>query len=211
MKGRGRLLLSVGGRNMRHTVWVAVVQDACILGLDFLREQGCQLDLGKATLSFSDGQVVQMRPLDPQRAATHTAGPHRCCVGESEQRDQTRVARSYLPEPRLFPKPATRSLDSSSVVLPAAVEGCESLHESEANRMTALRKVWQRSAGDLDGKQQEQLWQLLIEFRDCFSCDEEELGQTSLVQHTIDTGDAVPIRQRPRRLPLGWQDAAEQA
>uniref|UniRef100_A0AAQ4RI62 Gypsy retrotransposon integrase-like protein 1 n=1 Tax=Gasterosteus aculeatus aculeatus TaxID=481459 RepID=A0AAQ4RI62_GASAC len=208
MKGRGQLILTVGGRKMRHTVWVAEVQDACILGLDFLREQGCQIDLGKATLSFIDGQVVHMRPLDSQHATTHTAGPHRCCVGEGKQ---TKAAMSYLSEPRLGPEPATRSLDSPVRLIPSAVEGCESLQESEAKRMTALREVWQRSAGDLDSEQQERLWQLLIEFRDCFSCDEEELGQTSLVQHTIDTGDATPIRQRPRRLPLGRQDAAERA
>ena len=193
MKGRGQMILTVGGRKMRHTVWVAEVQDACILGLDFLRE---------ATLSFSDGQVVHMRPLDPQRAATHAAGPRKCCVGEGKQ---TRAAGSYLLEPRLYPKPATRSLDSPAGLTASEVEGCESLHKSEAKRMTALHEVWQRSAGDLDAEQQERLWQLLIEFRDCFSCDEEELGQTSLVEHTIDTGDAVPIRQCPHRLPLGQQ------
>uniref|UniRef100_A0A669C557 Gypsy retrotransposon integrase-like protein 1 n=1 Tax=Oreochromis niloticus TaxID=8128 RepID=A0A669C557_ORENI len=34
--------------------------------------------------------------------------------------------------------------------------------------------------------------------------------QTSLVQHDIDTGDARPIRLRPRRLPLAKRAAAEQ-
>lgn len=58
--------------------------------------------------------------------------------------------------------------------------------------------------------QQGQLWQLFMEFQDCFACDDRELGQTHLVQHDIDTGDAVPICQRdampicqqPKRLPL---------
>ncbi|KAJ3592819.1 hypothetical protein NHX12_005158 [Muraenolepis orangiensis] len=62
----------------------------------------------------------------------------------------------------------------------------------------------------LEGQQQHQLWQLLINFDDCFSW-EEALGQIPLVQHSIDTGDAMPIPQRPRRLPLGRQEAAEQA
>ena len=207
MKARGQLMLTVGGRNMRHTVWVAEVQDACILGLDFLREQGCLLDLGRATLSFSDGQVVHMRPLDPRCTTTLTAGPHGGRVGDGEQGNRTRAASSS----QLGPKPATRSLDSSAGLQTAAEERGERRRNSNAKRTAALREVWQRSAGDLDADQQEQLWQLLMEFRGCFSCDEEELGQTSLVQHTIDTGDAVPIRQRPRRLPLGRQDAAEQA
>ncbi|KAL0188675.1 hypothetical protein M9458_015774, partial [Cirrhinus mrigala] len=77
--------------------------------------------------------------------------------------------------------------------------------------MGELREIMQRSSGDLDMQQQEQLWELLVEFQDCFACNEVDLGQTSLVQHNIDTGDATPIRQRPRRMPLGRQEAAEQA
>ena len=32
-----------------------------------------------------------------------------------------------------------------------------------------------------------------------FAFSDDQLGRTSLVQHTIDTGDAVPIKQRPYR------------
>ena len=40
MKGKGIMTLTVGGRTVRHPVWVAAVQDPCILGLDFLRSTG---------------------------------------------------------------------------------------------------------------------------------------------------------------------------
>lgn len=70
MIGRGLLTLTVGGLKIQHLVWIANVQDSCILGLDFLREHGCQLDLSKATLSFCNGQVVRMRP----PGACHTDG-----------------------------------------------------------------------------------------------------------------------------------------
>lgn len=76
--------------------------------------------------------------------------------------------------------------------------------------MRELQEIMHRSSGDLDTEQQEQLWELLVEFQDCFACDEVDLGQTSLVQHNIDTGEAMAIRQRPRRMPLGRQEAAEQ-
>ena len=33
-----------------------------------------------------------------------------------------------------------------------------------------------------------------------------ELGRTNLVQHHIDTGNQRPIRQRPRKHPLGQRD-----
>ena len=36
-----------------------------------------------------------------------------------------------------------------------------------------------------------------------FSKSKGDLGHTDLVQHKINTGSAVPIRQSPRRLPYG--------
>ncbi|RXN31957.1 Retrovirus-related Pol poly from transposon [Labeo rohita] len=149
VKGKGLLTLSVVDVNMQNPVWIANVQDSCILGLDFLRNYGCRLDLSKATLSFSNGQVVKMRP----PGARHTNG---LAVG--------------------------------------------SWAWSAGDIMREMREIMQRNSGDLDMQQQEQLWELLVEFQDCFACNEEDLGQTSLVQHNIDTGDATPIRQQPRRM-----------
>ena len=36
-------------------------------------------------------------------------------------------------------------------------------------------------------------------YRDVFAFPGDQLGRTSLVQHVIETGDAVPIKQRPYR------------
>ena len=43
----------------------------------------------------------------------------------------------------------------------------------------------------------------LINFKDTFSKDEFDLGLTSLVEHEIDVGEHKPIRQAPRRVPVG--------
>ena len=43
---------------------------------------------------------------------------------------------------------------------------------------------------------------LLQEFEDVIAKSEDDLGQTSLSFHTIDTGDDQPIRQHARRLPF---------
>ena len=39
-----------------------------------------------------------------------------------------------------------------------------------------------------------------------FSKNENDLGRTHLVEHTIDTGDAKPIKQPPRQLPMAFAD-----
>ena len=44
-----------------------------------------------------------------------------------------------------------------------------------------------------------QLKVLLTEYRDVFALADDELGCTSVVQHSIDTGDHAPIKQYPRR------------
>ena len=47
--------------------------------------------------------------------------------------------------------------------------------------------------------QREQLISMLHNNRDLFTCDLRNIPGTDLVKHTIDTGDAAPIRQRPYR------------
>ena len=44
---------------------------------------------------------------------------------------------------------------------------------------------------------------LLREFRDVFAMNDNELVQTHLVQHEIDTGDTLPIKLAPHRLAHG--------
>ena len=44
-----------GVQDIRHPVWVAAVQDACILGFDFLKAAGCRLNLFEGTVSFRGG------------------------------------------------------------------------------------------------------------------------------------------------------------
>uniref|UniRef100_A0A5S6QM40 Reverse transcriptase domain-containing protein n=1 Tax=Trichuris muris TaxID=70415 RepID=A0A5S6QM40_TRIMR len=47
------------------------------------------------------------------------------------------------------------------------------------------------------------------EYADIFA-DGENLGRTDVVQHRIDTGDAEPRRQPPRRIPFHQRKIVEQ-
>jgi hypothetical protein len=51
----------------------------------------------------------------------------------------------------------------------------------------------------------QELNELLTEYEDIFARDDENYGRTNKVYHRIDTGDARPIRQPPRRIPLAKQ------
>ena len=49
----------------------------------------------------------------------------------------------------------------------------------------------------------------LEQHKDVFQQDDQPLGRTALVQHTIDTEGAVPIKQPPRREPIFLRGQAE--
>nr|XP_054592228.1 uncharacterized protein LOC129157094 [Nothobranchius furzeri] len=62
--------------------------------------------------------------------------------------------------------------------------------------------VGQASSGqNLTSQQQDRLQALLHKWKKAFADDEEDFGQTDLVQHRIHTGDAPPIKERYRPLP----------
>ena len=53
------------------------------------------------------------------------------------------------------------------------------------------------------------LKQLLFDHRETFPTSSADLGFCPLVQHDIDTGDARPIKQSPRRPPISARDAED--
>ena len=65
-----------------------------------------------------------------------------------------------------------------------------------------LLDLFERSSNLLNPDERSQLAELLTEFADVFAVSSDDLGHTSLVTHTINTGSSQPIRQPARRLPL---------
>ena len=66
-----------------------------------------------------------------------------------------------------------------------------------------LRDLLERSTKELPEQYHEDIASLLIEFQDTFSKGDNDIGRTNLVEHSINTGTQHPIRQRPRKHPLG--------
>ena len=64
-------------------------------------------------------------------------------------------------------------------------------------------KLWDRVEGNesLDPTQKECLYQLLLSYKDIFAQNKTDFGRTSKIKHSINTGDAAPIRQPVRRVP----------
>ena len=50
------------------------------------------------------------------------------------------------------------------------------------------------------------LGEMLRQYHHAFALEEDERGETDLVQFSIDTGDAHPLRQPPRRVPFAARE-----
>ena len=74
-----------------------------------------------------------------------------------------------------------------------------------------LTDLYDRSTKNLSESESSEVLKFLCEFADTFSTDRSDLGCTDLVQHHINTGNAPPIRQLPRQLPLAKKEEAEKA
>lgn len=74
-----------------------------------------------------------------------------------------------------------------------------------------LRKLFENSTIDKTETEKQVVAALLVKHSDTFSRDEWDIGLTHLTEHEIKTGDAAPIRQRPRRVPLAFADEERDA
>ena len=69
-----------------------------------------------------------------------------------------------------------------------------------------LQELLKGSVKHLPAENHMLVQQLLSRYSDVFSSGDGDIGRTNWVKHSIDTGDARPIRQRARRAPLVQQD-----
>ena len=81
--------------------------------------------------------------------------------------------------------------------------------EQEETLPDQLLTLWESSCKDLSEEEGVQLRNLLLEFSDVFVGSDGILGKTNVIKHTIDTGNALPIKLPPRRVPFSQMDAMQ--
>jgi len=75
--------------------------------------------------------------------------------------------------------------------------------ESEnAEEESVLAPLWTEIADDVPVEMAEKLRRIVLDNRQAFSLHDWDLGYTELLQHEIDTGTEMPVRQSLRRQPL---------
>ena len=94
-----------------------------------------------------------------------------------------------------LPEDDTLNADTSTVnVVDMVTPSPERLEELHRQLQLPFDKLTQEERGQLEGN--------ISEFSDVFALTNSELGRTSLVRHSIETGTQAPIRQQPYRTPV---------
>ena len=74
-----------------------------------------------------------------------------------------------------------------------------------------LKALFEKSVERKSESEKTMVARLLREYEDIFSKGEWDVGLTNLTEHEIKTGDAEPIRQRPRKVPLAYAEEEKKA
>ena len=227
MKGRCNLTVRIGSTEVR----VVDIQDECILGTDFLEPLGCIVNLKDCTLLIGD-EEVPLRRIKCQQSSlpcyhaildeTVDLPPH------SESLAPVRIEGLHSTKDKwgiLEPSGdgfrgtagvmAGRTLvDLEQPTVPVRVLN---LSEKEQRiksgvAVAVCASVQSVLSGDIGGStSSNRVCNLLCDFSDVFSKGPQDLGHTEVIQHCINTQDAPPIRQPPRRVPLAKQYEATRA
>ena len=72
-----------------------------------------------------------------------------------------------------------------------------------------LKELFDSATSKCSGEEKNKVASTLSKYASVFSKDEADLGLTHLVEHTIDTANATPVKQRPRRTPLAFAGEEE--
>ena len=73
-----------------------------------------------------------------------------------------------------------------------------------------MEELYSEAVSKCNLEEKRKIADLLIKYQDVFSSHEYDLGLCRLGEYYhIDTGDAKPIKQRPRRVPLALTDQEE--
>src|SRR6266516_1789285 len=121
------------------------------------------------------------------------------------------IARSIIPHQCTNVPVRILNTTDEAIVIRAGSQVAElepvTINETEAQSNTVEEDAWKDKL--IEGIDEEiteleraQLNEILSRYADCFSRTEFDLGRTTLVKHSIETGSSAPVRQTLRRQPF---------
>ena len=259
--GQFTCMLGFGKNLLTHTLIVADIKSEGILGMDFMMNHDCKIDMstsemildGQKILTNVDGDI-EVQCCRMANISDVGLGPYEQAIVQAKaskrgklaqnmmiegsallaERDSILVARSLVDATQNTIPVRVFNVSDEEVLLRKGTTlaighpvtdvielGLEQKIINQINRKAGptkraemeghLHDLLVRSSKDLSEQQTEQLKELLLEYHEIFVDGKGIIGRTSLVKHKIDTGNAVPIRQRPRPIPIHLREEVDLA
>ena len=191
VSGMTTIEIRLGNIEVMHKVVIADIKAEGILGMDFLGEHDCVLNISKSEMKLK-GQRVPITIEGFVAAA--------CCRIATLKKE---VMAELVQEVDRSPK--------HSKGRPPLVARVTKGRDGEPKLPEHIEELLKRSSQHLNEEQVLQVKSLLLEFQSIFGDSKENIGRTSLIQHKIDTGEAKPIKQRPRPVPIHHREELNKA
>ena len=238
-------------------MWVASIQEECILGGDFLKREGCVIDYPRQTLRIGDAEIpllmggedskclrvildkaVRVPPFtemvipakvegDRANFRWGTTGPPSLVRRSGDiivGRTVVHLEKDYIPvrvgnlsserkKLRKGTEIAVCEPAASITLTNIADEGQVEVSPRGKKEpvLEHLRLLFESSTGNLCDQDKEKVAEVLTCFQDVFSKGSHDLGRATSVKHDIVTGDATPVKQPPRRIPVSRREEAFKA
>ena len=181
----------------------------------------CNIDRGMSDYVIEPVGKYQGKLLIPRVIREGNSHPIMCVVNPSDRyrllAKGKDIGRAYPVEEYL--QGHAEAVDQTDSTEPVRVNSVENKGDSapgltdpqsiESRVPEHIRQMYNDSCKHLDQAQSDQFAQLLIDNQGVFAKDEFDLGNFSAIEHTIDTGDSRPVRQRMRRTPVGFAEEEE--
>ncbi|GFO16517.1 Pol polyprotein [Plakobranchus ocellatus] len=185
----GPISVKVGPLSTQETIYVAQINDDMLLGVDFLDKYNAVIDFKDHTLQVQ-GKRIPLRTLVSDRRSK----------AYLKQRLQSLRILVWETAYGLSGDGLNQEADHVHERNPV-IRGCQVTPDLPSH----LEPLWLNSKIELDDQQAESLRSLLAEYQDVFAKSDFDLGNFTAVYHTVDTGQAAPIKQRMRRTPIHFK------
>ena len=144
------------------------------------------------------------------KQAKHTAMVARALVTPTTVTLPVRLLNPHSESTTIYKGCKLATLEEVDPVTPISVVTDKSSEQTISLDLSdTLWNIVNRSTTKLDDTQQQDLYNVLLQYHDIFAIDKHDLGRTNALKHQINTGDAQPIRQRARRVPPARRREAE--
>ncbi|CAG5028002.1 unnamed protein product [Parnassius apollo] len=200
--------LKLGNMIYLHNVIVADIMDDCILGLDFMRKNCCAIDVKQGVLKCGQEElfVEGALPGNVYSLEKIVLPPRSETIGRTTNISEVRVLNLCGQE---------QIIEKGTLVATCEevdwLRRCQYLSTGTPSKdaQTRVSTLLEDCRSVLSPNEMVKAKKLLLKYADVFSSKDADIGKTGLVQHKINTGEELPIRQRPRRLPVAREKEVE--